>query len=105
MTMDVAEGILSLLPQTPITASNPSTPLSPVFEGSTLSGRHFIPSSPSLLGFIEEPKGRPLCAGGYSDVWRCNVQFRSPTKAPSTKVSTYIKRRPKKGTLINRHVY
>ncbi|KAG8913451.1 hypothetical protein FRC00_002380, partial [Tulasnella sp. 408] len=92
MTMDVAEGILSFLPQTPTTPSNPSTPISPVFEGSALSGRHFIPSSPSLLGFIEEPKGRPLCAGGYSDVWRCNVQFRSPSRAPPTKVAVKVLR-------------
>ncbi|KAG9037649.1 hypothetical protein FS837_001425 [Tulasnella sp. UAMH 9824] len=87
MTLEVAEGIISLLPQTPITASNPSTPVSPTHELSTLSERHFIPSSPSLLGFIEEPKGRPLCAGGYSDVWRCNVRFQSPSEILPTKVA------------------
>lgn len=59
----------------------------PTLYARALPARLFLPANPSLLGFIDEPKGRPLCSGGYSDVWRCDVRFSTPSKELPTEVS------------------
>lgn len=59
-------------------------PPAPCFlsSNSSASNRlYFETSNPSFLGYIEEPKGRPSRVGGYSDVWRCSIEFCTPEEA------------------------
>lgn len=81
-----SDGIPDPPPQTLTIQTSPPTPVPPIPTATTLSERHFFAIHPSLLPCIEEPKGRPVCGGGYSDVWQCNVRFVTPEAWP-TKVS------------------
>lgn len=74
----------------PSTQSQPPTPISQVSDPNAFYGNYFIPADPLLLGCVEEPKGSPLCAGGYSDVWRCKVRFSTPSEALPVEVSRHI---------------
>lgn len=87
VTLDLVEEMPNLLLQGPSTGSQPHTPVSRTPGAGASYETYFIPSSRLLMGCIEEPKGRPLYTGGYSDVWQCTVRFFAPSEALPAKVS------------------
>lgn len=66
----------------------PATSAVPHANG--LQRRYFWPANPALLGYIKEPEGSLPVAGGYSDVWRCGVQFSRPSEALPTEVAVKV---------------
>lgn len=86
-TSDLAEEIPSRAPQQPSTRPQMSAPVSRTPNVGALYETYFIPADPSLLGCVEQPKGSPVCAGGYSDVWRCSVRFSAQSEGLPAEVS------------------
>lgn len=92
-TLSLTNGIIDPIPQPSSSQLNPSdcsTP--PVCNASTPQELRFWPARSYLLGFISEPKGRPSCGGGYSDVWRCKARFSTPSEALPTEVAVKVLR-------------
>ncbi|KAG8913351.1 hypothetical protein FRC01_004583, partial [Tulasnella sp. 417] len=89
MGSDLAEEMPDLLSRASSQAPRP-VPQPP--NAGALYETYFIPAGPYLLGCIEEPKGRPCCTGGYSDVWRSNIRFSIPSEALPTEVAVKILR-------------
>ncbi|KAG9047869.1 copper transport protein ctr1 [Tulasnella sp. UAMH 9824] len=80
------------LPQQLSTQSQTSKPVSRTPNVGALYETYFIPANPSLLGRVEEPKGSPVCAGGYSDVWRCSVRFSTQSEGLPAEVAVKVLR-------------
>lgn len=51
----------------------------PSSSGPSRSEFRFLPTRPSFLGWVSEPKGDPDRCGGYSDVWKCCIRFCEPS--------------------------
>lgn len=62
----------------------PSTPSS-----EALRKLYFETAKPFFLGYIEEPEEKPTFGGGYSDVYRCPIQFCAPSENLPTEVSLW----------------
>ncbi|KAG8921920.1 hypothetical protein FRC01_014735, partial [Tulasnella sp. 417] len=84
MTSHLVEGMPKPLPGRSPTQPQPPTPVTRVPNADAFYSNDFIPTSSELLGCVEEPIGRPICAGGFSDVWRCNIRFWTPSEALPT---------------------
>ncbi|KAG8947062.1 hypothetical protein FRC04_011242 [Tulasnella sp. 424] len=52
----------------------------------------FWPAKPCFSGWISRPEGKPSYVGGYSDVWRCGVQFSTPSEALPREVAVKVLR-------------
>lgn len=65
----------------------PSTPSS-----EALRKLYFETAKPFFLGYIEEPEEKPTFGGGYSDVYRCPIQFCAPSENLPTEVAVKILR-------------
>lgn len=82
----VKEGHPSPRPETPSAWSEPLDPASAeASQAKPLRELRFWPTSPSFRGYVSEPEGRPVCEGGYSDVWCCDVRFCEPSEGLPTK--------------------
>ncbi|KAG8920488.1 hypothetical protein FRC01_000730 [Tulasnella sp. 417] len=53
---------------------------------------YFWPTNPAFYGHIRPPQGPAVRGGVYSDVFRCEVQFRAPSEGLPTKVGMKVLR-------------
>lgn len=61
-------------------------------DASTPRKLRFWPAERSFHGCVSEPKGKPSCLGGYSDVWRCKIWFSTPSEAFPNEVAVKVLR-------------
>ncbi|KAG9045497.1 hypothetical protein FS837_006212 [Tulasnella sp. UAMH 9824] len=88
-TPTLAYGIPNLLQQG---SSTPPTSVLRIPGAGALYETNFTTANPYLLGYIEEPKGRSLRTGGYSDVWRCKARILTPSVALHIEVAVKVLR-------------
>lgn len=81
------KGTTNPFPQTPF---NQQVPVVPTSSEGDFCQPNFEPANSSFLGCISGPEGKPSCEGGYSDVWRCQVQFCTSSEALPTEVNFSI---------------
>ncbi|KAG8941310.1 hypothetical protein FRC04_004629, partial [Tulasnella sp. 424] len=67
--------------------------LPPSSSGPSRSEFRFLPTGPSFLGWVSEPKGDPDQCGGYSDVWKCFIRFCEPSNGHPIEVAVKVLRK------------
>ncbi|KAG9034604.1 hypothetical protein FS837_002164, partial [Tulasnella sp. UAMH 9824] len=69
-----------LHPQTDPAQTVLPDPLSPTPRSSAIHEPNFEPATSSFRGCVQQPEGKPSGGGSYSDVFRCPIQFVTPSK-------------------------
>ncbi|KAG8937962.1 hypothetical protein FRC00_007648, partial [Tulasnella sp. 408] len=92
MTSGLAEEMPKSRPRKPSTQPQSPKAASRTPNANAFHENYFIPANPSFLGCVEEPKGSPVCTGGFSDVWQCSVRFFTPSETLPTEVAVKVLR-------------
>ncbi|KAG9026897.1 hypothetical protein FS837_004471, partial [Tulasnella sp. UAMH 9824] len=79
--------------QTDPAQTNPPDPVFQTPKANALYQPNFEPTKSFFRGFVQQPGGKPSRGGSFSDVFRCPIQFVTPSKEHPTEVAVKVLRR------------